>query len=242
MSISTCPLLNITTTKRLSIFYTWCETINMRKEIFEEGEFYHIYNRGVDQKILFNNDQEKLRFIHTIFILNNFLHIPHSLDIVSLKHKELLTPIDPYIKIVAGCIMPNHYHLLLTPLRKNGISLFMHKIGLSYSHYFNKRYKRVGRLFESTFKAKYVDRHDYLFYLTQYIHLNPVDLFRTKYGTEEILSKTKEYPWSSLPIYLNKPSPFSLLVSSDFRDEILGVSFYEYQRIINAVYNELYRT
>jgi len=218
----------------------------MRKEIFEEGEFYHIYSRGVDGKVLFNNDREKLRFIHSIYILNNFLGIPPHFDMITLKPKELLTPIEPYVEIVAGCIMSTHYHLMLSPKKKGGVSKLMHKVGLSYSHYFNKYYERKGRLFESTFKTKHVDRHEYLFYLTQYIHLNPIDLYLNNYsiksGTEDILEMIYEYQWSSLPIYLDKQSPFSLLTSTEFRDKVIDTTAIEYKRIIRALYKELYLT
>ncbi len=150
----------------------------MRKEAFVEGEYYHIYSRGVDKRPIFNNDRDKARFIHTLYILNNFQEIPYRFDVVKLTPKEHLTPIKPYVEVAAGCLMSNHYHFLLCPLKKDGISGLMHKIGTSYTKYFNIKHERSGRLFESTFKAKHVDRHEYAAYLTQYIHLNPATLFQ----------------------------------------------------------------
>lgn len=216
---------------------------SMRKEIFTQGEYYHIYNRGVDKRIVFTNDEEKRHFVNTLYVLNNFLEIPPRFNVYELEPRELLTTISPHVEITAGCIMDNHYHLMARPLQENGISRFLHKIGTSHSHYFNKRHERSGRLFESTFKAKHVDRHEYAAYLTQYVHLNPVDLYRAKHGTDEkeILRRVKEYPWSSLPIYLGKESPFSLIVSPNFRDTVLGQRAEEYGEFLKEVYDEVYQ-
>ncbi|MBI2640435.1 MAG: transposase [Candidatus Sungbacteria bacterium] len=214
----------------------------MRKEQFEEGEFYHIYNRGVDKRQIFLNDREMLRFIHALYIFNNFLDIPARFNLISLTPKELLTPIEPHVEIIAGCLMPNHYHLLLTPKRKDGISKFFHKVGLSHTNYFNKVHERSGRLFESTFKAKHVDSHEYANYLTEYIHLNPIALYRTKSGTEKALETVKGYKWSTLPIYLGGKSQFSLLVNTSFRQNLLGLSAPEYNDLVEDIYSNSYRT
>src|SRR3989338_6799044 len=171
----------------------------MRKEQFEEGEYYHIYNRGVDKRSTFNNDSDRVRFVHGLYILNNFLEIPHRFNVYKLSPEASLSPIKPYVKIVAGCLMPNHFHLMMSPLQKDGISKFLQKFGTSYTKYFNTKHERSGRLFESTFKAKHIDRHEYASYLTQYIHLNPLKMFQAKLGTEEALLKMQEYQWSSLP-------------------------------------------
>lgn len=212
----------------------------MRKEQFVQGEYYHIYNRGVEKRRIFTSDQERIRFIHTIYILNNFLQIPPRFDIFSLEPRKNLVPIPPYVEIVAACLMPNHYHLLLTPKQEKGVSRFLHKIGSGYAHYFNIRHKRSGRLFESTFKAKHVDRYEYAAYLTQYIHLNPMDLFPAKQGTEVMLTQIKDYPWSTLPIYLGKQSPFSPISSAEFRSKVLDMNKDAYMALFEEMYKNRY--
>ena len=214
----------------------------MRKEIFELGEFYHIYNRGVDKRTVFLNEREYLRFVHSLYLLNNFVCIPNRFNVIKLEPRELLTPIEPYVEFVAACLIPNHYHFMLTPKVKNGVSKFMHKVNSSHTHYFNLLHERSGRLFEGPYKAKHVDRQDYASYLTQYIHLNPVDLYRSKIGTEAVLKKVKEYPWSSLPIYLGKKNSISLLISTQFRDEVLDMNLKEYQQLFDDLYLDLYRS
>lgn len=220
----------------------------MRKETFVRGEYYHIYDRGVDKRSIFTTDRERIRFIHSLHILNNFVDIPHRFDLISLKPRELLTPIPPLVEIVAGCLMQNHYHLMLTPVKEKGVSKFFHKVNSSHTHYFNKLHERSGRLFESTFKAKHIDKYEYANYLTQYFHIkNPLDLYRSKIGTEknkkhEIFERIKNYQWSSLPVYLNRQCRFSLVVSSGFRDKILQMNAEEYHNHMEELFEDLYRS
>ena len=213
----------------------------MRKEQFVEGEYYHIYNRGVEKRLIFFNDLERTRFVNSIYLLNNFSDIPPQFDVINLSPPELLTPIEPYVEIVAGCLMPNHYHLMCTPKIKNGISKFLHKIGTSYARYFNIKHERTGRLFSSTFKAKHVDRHEYAVYLTQYIHLNPVELFQAKLGKEMALEAVKVYQWSSLPDYLGGKSKFSLIISPNFRDQVLDLNRDDYSSMVGEIYKESFQ-
>ena len=214
----------------------------MRKEQFEEGEFYHIYNRGVDRRTTFGNDSDRIRFLHSLYVLNNFAGIPFRFNIFKLEPRELLTPQEPYVEIVAGCLMPNHFHLMLRPKKKDGISKFMHKVGSSYTLYFNRLNERSGCLFEGPFKAKHVDRHEYASYLTQYIHLNPIDLWRTKLSTKEDLwKKVAEYQWSSLPVYLGENNIFSLVVNEDFRNTTLGIDAATYHEFCQDSLEDLCR-
>lgn len=210
----------------------------MRKELFEEGEFYHIYNRGVDKRPIFTDDKDKLRFVNTLYLVNNFVSIPYRFNILSLEPRNLLVSIKPPVEIAAGCIMSNHFHLVLSPRDKGGISRFLQRVGTSYTKYFNSRKERSGRLFESVFKAKHIDRHEYVSYLTQYIHLNPVGLFQNMSRGEEILEQVENYPWSTLPDYLDKKSHLSLLLSGSFRDRVLDMKAEEYRGILHDLYME----
>lgn len=208
----------------------------MRKEVFVEGEYYHVYNRGVDRRKIFLDDNDRQRFLHTLYVLNNFSNIPPRFNFHTLEPNDLLEAREkPFVKIVAGCFMPNHFHLVVSPLGEKGsVSKFFHKVGVSYSMYFNKKRERTGRLFESTFKAKWVDRQGYADYITHYIHLNPRDLFQTKSSTE-----VENYQWSSLPEYVGKKGSFSLILDSSFRDEVLGISAEEYRKLFLNYFHSL---
>jgi putative transposase len=97
------------------------------------------------------------------------------------------------VSIGAYCLMPNHFHLLLTSETDIGISEFMRKLTTGYTMYFNKRNDRTGALFQGTFKSKHADSDEYLKYLFSYIHLNPREVQGFDY---------KSYPYSSLINYL----------------------------------------
>ena len=210
----------------------------MRKELFVANEYYHIYNRGVDKRKIFLDERDRIRFIHTFYILNNFLEIPPHFDFINLEPKELLqTRKEPFITIAAGCLMTTHFHFLLSPTRDENISKFFHKMGVSYTKYFNKRRERSGSLFESTFKARCVNTHEYAAYLSQYIHLNPLDLFRAS-NEKELWQKVKEYQWSTLPDYLGKKSKLSILLNDSFRHDVLDMDNHEYEKFLFELYQE----
>ena len=96
--------------------------------------------------------------------------------------------------------MPNHFHFLIQQLTPNAISRFLSNLCNSHSRYFNVKYETVGSLFQGRFKAKKVDKDEYLVHLSRYIHLNPVELF--SYLGKGAFEQLCQYRWSSLPLYL----------------------------------------
>ena len=149
-----------------------------RKVSFVQGEYYHIYNRGVEKRVIFTNDYDYRRFVLLLNVLNSNENLKirdllreNSFDVL-LKTKND----DPLVAIGAYCLMPNHFHLLLTPLIDGGISKFMLKLQTAYSMYFNNKNKRSGALFQGVFKSQHLDTDEYLRYIYSYIHLNPAKL------------------------------------------------------------------
>jgi putative transposase len=104
--------------------------------------------------------------------------------------------------------MPNHFHVLVSPLVEHGLSTYMAKIGTSYSMYFNKKYQRTGTLYEGKFKTQWVDDDTYCKYLYAYIHLNPVKLLQPDWKERGVADPqaaykyAASYAYSSLPDYL----------------------------------------
>jgi len=90
--------------------------------------------------------------------------------------------------------MSNHYHFIVRQIKDNGISEFMHQLNTSYTKYFNLNQKRIGRLFEYTFKAKLIDSEEQLLHLSRYIHLNPL--------VSNLTNDLTKYKWSSYVDYL----------------------------------------
>ena len=126
-----------------------------RKVYFCPGDCYHFYNQG--------NNRERVFYEH-----ENYLFFLQRLGVYLI----------PVLDIVAYCLMPTHYHLLVK-IRKTsetsaGVSKAMMQLAVSYTKAINKQYDRVGVLFHGPFQAKYVDHDDYFLHLSRYIHLNPV--------------------------------------------------------------------
>lgn len=183
-----------------------------------EGEFYHVYNRGTDKRALFRDETDRQRFLKLLYISNSVEHI--SVRNILRKNNEPYT-FDrgaSLVNIGAYCLMPNHFHILLTPCVEDGVSMFMQKLGTGYSMYFNRRYNRTGTLFEGPFKSKWVDNDTYLKYLYAYIHLNPLKLWNRKDVSveptdQDTLEFLKSYQHSSLPDYLQVARSENIIIN-----------------------------
>jgi putative transposase len=183
------------------------------------GEFYHVYNRGTDKRLLFRDDTDRLRFMKLLYLSNTVRHINVRNLLRKTDDPYALDRGEPLVHIGAYSLMPNHFHILLTPCVEHGVSLFMKKLCTGYSMYFNKRYNRTGTLLEGPFKAKWVDNDIYLKYLYAYIHLNPIKLrnredILTEPSNQELLEYLRAYHYSSLPDYLQLPRPESVIIDT----------------------------
>ncbi len=87
------------------------------------------------------------------------------------------------LQLAAYCLMPNHFHLLLKQKTTDGMIIFVRALMNSYVRYFNKKYKRIGGLFQSVYKAVRITEEPYLLHLTRYIHLNPLHLPHKNFAT-----------------------------------------------------------
>lgn len=142
-----------------------------RKINFTIGEFYHIYNRGNNKQEIFHDAEDYERFRDLLLAVNQTEKFDFSNSKKGISVYELSIE-NPIVGIGAYTPMPNHFHILLTPLVGEGVSLFMKKLCIAYVMYFNEKYKRTGGLFEGRFKAKHLDSDRYLKYVFSYIHLN----------------------------------------------------------------------
>lgn len=190
----------------------------MQRPRFANNEIYHIYNRGVEKRIVFLEDLDYLRFIHDLFEFNNSnpsqkLYIPTQFSEVGLPKIVVENKQEPrklLVEILAFCLMPNHFHLMVKQKSENGITQFMRKLGTGYTNYFNQKYERVGALFQGIFKAVLVKEESHFIHLPYYIHLNPLDLITPEWRKKEIknLNKTitflENYRWSSYQDYIDQ--------------------------------------
>lgn len=143
-----------------------------------EGGYYHVYNRGVEKRIIFNDDQDYKVFLNYLKIYLSPKQ-KTSIKSISINGSTFQRPVRPLnnfwgeVELLAYCLMPNHFHLLLKQKSPRLIEAFMRSLGTKYSGYFNKRYERVGPLYQSVYKAVLVQNEEQLLHLTRYIHLNP---------------------------------------------------------------------
>ena len=130
------------------------------------GEYYHVYNRGNNRQNIFFEQENRLFFLRRV---RKYLIGETQTSEVS----ETSEVLEVWMTIVAYCLMPNHYHLLVCP-HDDQLSRRMQRFSISYTKAMNNRYCRTGALFEGQFQAVHVDSNEYLLHLSRYFYLNPV--------------------------------------------------------------------
>lgn len=176
-----------------------------RKTVLATGEIYHVFNRGVEHRRIFEDAYDYKRAVETFNFyqhnpelkFSNVRNLPLELRQQILKDINKLPKV---VEIICDCLMPNHFHFLLKQLIDRGISDFMSKFTNSYTKYFNTRDKRDGSLLGGSFKSVHIDNQDQLLHASRYIYLNPV---------VSCLVKPKDlekYPWSSFQKLLENPT------------------------------------
>jgi len=121
------------------------------QRILSETGTYHVMMRGNERKNLFLDEEDKQRFLETLFI----------------KKQET------GFLLYAYCLMDNHVHLLIRE-GEESLATTMKRVNTSYAFYFNQRNQRVGHLFQDRFKSEPIEDERYLMAAVRYIHNNPV--------------------------------------------------------------------
>lgn len=164
-----------------------------RKHIISEGEYYHLYNRGVEKRNIFLTQADRNRFQRLLYVANGTERFVFR-DI----ERKALKDIDrgePLVAIAAWVLMSNHFHILIKEITEGGTAAFMEKLCTGYSSYFNKRHDRVGPLFQGRYKSQHVTEDTHLKYLFVYIHLNPLKLIDPSWKGQRSINviKAKKY-------------------------------------------------
>ena len=141
----------------------------MRKTLFTNGGHYHIYNRGIEKRDIFLDKWDFDRFLKSMDEFNTVDPICSIYENSFIKERPTKKKL---VDFIAYCLNPNHFHFILKQTVEMGIEKFMQRIGTGYTKYFNNKYKRNGALFQSTYKAIYIDSNEYLLHLSTYINLN----------------------------------------------------------------------
>ncbi len=167
----------------------------MANPAFTNGNFYHIYNRGVEKRNIFVDRWDYLRFLET---MNFYRKIPTPMKLSDFRRGVIkLKKIDnqeEIVRIFCYCLMSNHFHLLVQEQKDGGITKFIKQLSNSFTRYFNTKHERVGPLFQGSFKAKAVETDEYLLQVSKYIHRNPFPLS---------IWEGRMYPYSSYEYYLS---------------------------------------
>jgi len=185
-----------------------------RTKQYIEDNYYHIYNRGVEKRIIFLDEQD-----YTVFLsyLKNYL-LPRNEKIlferladpnISFKEKDdilkllRLNNFFGEIILLAYCLMPNHFHFFIKQKSSVSMDKFMQSLGTRYTMYFNRRYKRVGTLYQDTYKAVSIETEEQFIYLSKYIHKQALIHFPERIHPKGQTLQSWAQP-SSYPEYLEK--------------------------------------
>lgn len=219
---------------------------NALKTYIEDG-FYHVYNRGVEKRDIFLDEQD-----YKVFL--NYLRLyltPKDDSIILIKKRDDLSDdqknekisklmaLKNYfnkIELLCYVLMPNHFHLIIRQKNKEDMEDFTRSLITKYSKYFNKRYDRVGPLFQGRYNAVLITNERYLIHLGRYIHLNPQGIVIV--NKQSLLS----YLWSSYPSYVNNTS-VSWLNKNYFLSDFTknnGFSFDSYQGFVEGYREETF--
>lgn len=174
---------------------------NVLKE-YEEGGYYHVYNRGVEKRLIFIDDEDYHKFIGYLKVYLT----PIDLRGLTLKDgngrtvppSRRLNNYADEIELIAYCLMPNHFHFMLRQATEKGMARFIQSILTKYVRYFNKKYIRIGGLFQGVYKTVHMKNEEQFTYLTKYIHRNPLPDNPTRSHLEGL----KDYKYSSYGNYL----------------------------------------
>ncbi|MBP9852496.1 MAG: REP-associated tyrosine transposase [Patescibacteria group bacterium] len=160
--------------------------------------YYHVYFRGGNRSRIFREPSD---YEYMLKLFSRYLSLKESKNSAGISYPNYHNRVD----VIAFCLMPNHVHLFVYQHNQRDLTEFMKSLLTSYSMYFNRKYKRTGPLYESTFKASIILDDAYFQHISRYIHLNP--------------REWQTYDYSSLPYYLQRitddwidPSP----VMNDF--------------------------
>jgi REP element-mobilizing transposase RayT len=182
---------------------------------FSPESFVHIFNRGNNKEKIFLDEQDCKAFLFRFGLAlgfnedelqkESFLSLPHSRVRITNTNKN-------DFRLHVFCLMPNHFHLIVEQLRDVLISNLILKVCTSYAMYFNKKYKRVGHVFQDKFKAVLIEDDPQLMWTSAYIHMNPIK--------DGIVKSPELYKWSSYKDYVGERN--LSIITKDLLLELFG--------------------
>ncbi len=177
-------------------------------KFYADNGYYHIYNRGVEKRLIFQDDQDYavfLSYLKDYLLPKNIAELTNRLTNPDTSYKEKnkilkllrLNNFAEEITLIAYCLMPNHFHFFIKQKSALSIDKFMQSLCTRYTMYFNRKYQRVGTLFQAVYKAILIENDIYFLHLSRYIHKQALA------SQGETLQGYGKQP-SSYPEYLGK--------------------------------------
>lgn len=195
-----------------------------RVKNYAPQSYYHVYNRGVNKRNIFLDDSDYSVFLN---LFKRYLS-DDSPDRFNRIYKNL----SDEVKLLAFCLMPTHFHLLIYQEKQTGMTNLLQRVMTSYSIYFNKKYRRVGPLFQDIYKASRISSDGYLQHISRYIHLNPEQWRDWEFSSLDFYLGNKQAEWLDQKIILE--------LFEDQNEYLDFVSDYEdHKRSLEAIRSDL---
>lgn len=213
---------------------------NSTKTYIEDG-YYHIYNRGVEKRKIFLDQQDYsvfLSYLKEYLVPKNEKELYERLSDPNTSYKEKdkilkilrLNNFSKEITLLSYCLMPNHFHLFVKQKNKGTIDSFMNSIATRYTMYFNRKYKRVGPLYQDVYKAVLISNEGQFLHLSRYIHKQALILKNQPCSYPEYLG-LRQTLWvkpEEILIYFSKTNPSlsyqNFVVQPEEADKLEGLT------------------
>ena len=205
----------------------------MRREQFGIGTFAHIIQRGAHRMPIIRDGADQWRFLRLLRYVNDENVPRHWERDVSPEHirhnfyrPDHWPDANPYVSIIAFCLMDNHFHLLVQEQIEGGISKFIQRISKSMVSHYNLKYQESGTLFEGRYRARVITNDRHLQYLGAYINIkNPFERFpgglrAATADFERAYSFATAYPFSSTADFCG--IRMSSILDHDLRRELFA--------------------
>jgi putative transposase len=172
-----------------------------RSLTFTNNEYYHVFNRGSDKRIIFTQSRDFHRFMQTF---KYYQYVSNKVRFSLFTKSKLKTGLGEklYVEVICYSLMPNHFHFILRQVEEGGISKFLSQLSNSYTKYFNTKTSRTGPLLQGVFKAVRIETDEQLLHVSRYIHLNPV--------VSNLVQIPEEYPYSSYNEFLQNTNEWCM--------------------------------
>lgn len=188
-----------------------------RQEALVSGEYYHIFNRGIDRSVVFRNARDYeyfssilpyYRFVNSVTKFSRYETLP-DVDKTFVHAQQVQS--GELVTVYAYAFMPNHFHLVVKQEQEHGIHNWLFKSLNSFSKYINTKRIRKGSLFQGNFQAVRIESDERFLHVVRYVHINPV--VAGMISMESLIS----YPWTSYSRY------FQMSPSWINTDDVIGM-------------------